>query len=65
MAWACMTASGTGSLIFINNAPLTKASRCNSQVNGTLLSARIPNDSILLDSASVVMDSEVQGPEAY
>ena len=49
MAWACMAASGTGSLIFIDDVTADKSSRMNSEVFRAILSAHIqPNASKLI-----------------
>ncbi len=46
MAWACMAASGTGSLVFIDDVTADKSSRINSEVFQAILSAHIqPNAS--------------------
>ncbi len=53
MAWACMAASGTGSLVFIDDVTADKSSRMNSEVFRAILSAHIqPNASELIDGAS-------------
>ncbi len=41
MAWACMAASGTGSLVFIDDVTADKSSRMNSEVFRAILSAHI------------------------
>ncbi len=44
--WACMAASGTGSLVFIDDVTADKSSRMNSEVFRAILSAHIqPNAS--------------------
>ena len=44
IAWAYMAASGTGSLVFIDDVTADKSSRMNSGVYKALLSAQIqPN----------------------
>ncbi len=49
MAWACMAASGTGSLVFIDDVTADKSSRMNSEVFRVILSAHIqPNASELI-----------------
>ncbi len=49
MAWACMAASGTGSLVFIDDVTADKISRMNSEVFRAILSAHIqPNASELI-----------------
>ena len=47
MAWARMAASGTGSLVFIDDVTADKSSRMNSEVFWAILSAHIqPNDKV-------------------
>ena len=41
MAWACMAASGVGSLIFIDDANQDGSSRINSEVYKNILSANL------------------------
>ena len=41
MAWACMAASGTGSLVFIDDITADKSNRMNSEVFRAILSAHI------------------------
>ena len=41
MAWACMAANGTGSLVFIDDVTADKSSRMNSEVFRAILSAHI------------------------
>ena len=49
MAWACMAANGTGSLVFIDDVTADKSSRMNSEVFRAILSAHIqPNASELI-----------------
>ncbi len=49
VAWACMAASGTGSLVFIDDVTTDKSSRMNSEVFRAILSAHIqPNASELI-----------------
>ncbi len=49
VAWACMAASGTGSLVFIDDVTTDKCSRMNSEVFRAILSAHIqPNASELI-----------------
>ncbi len=44
MAWACMAANGTGSLVFIDDVTADRYSRMNSEVFKAILSAHIqPN----------------------
>ena len=60
MAWACMAASGTGSLVFIDDVTADKSSRMNSEVFRTILSAHIqPNASELIGRRfTVQMDND-------
>ncbi len=64
MAWACMAASGTGSLVFIDDVTADKSSRMNSEVFRAILSAHIqPNASELIGRRfTVQMDND---PKAY
>jgi len=49
MAWACMAASGTGSLVSIDDGTAGKSSRMNSEEFGDILSVHIqPNASELI-----------------
>lgn len=41
MAWACMAAKGTGSLMFIDEVTADTSSKMNSEVYGAILSAHI------------------------
>ncbi len=44
MAWACMAANGTGSLVFIDDVTADRYSMMNSEVFKPILSAHIqPN----------------------
>ncbi len=53
VAWACMAASGTGSLVFIDDVTTDKSSRMNSECFRAILSAHIqPNLQNSLDGAS-------------
>ncbi len=65
MAWACMAASGTGSLVFIDDVTADKSSRMNSEVFRAILSAHIqPNASELIGRRfTVQMDND--RPKAY
>ena len=48
MAWPCIAANGTGSLVFIDNVIADKSSGMNSEVFQAILSAHIqPNASEL------------------
>ncbi len=60
VAWACMTASGTGSLVFIDDVTADKSSRINSEVFRAILSAHIqPNASELIGRCfTVQMDND-------
>ncbi len=60
MAWACMAASGTGSLVFIDDVTADKSSRMNSEVFWAILSAHIqPNASELIGRRfTVQMDND-------
>lgn len=44
MAWACMAANGTGSLVFIDDVTADKSSRMNSEVFRAILSAHIQSN---------------------
>ncbi len=58
--WACMAASGTGSLVFIDDVTADKSSRMNSEVFRAILSAHIqPNASELIGRRfTVQMDND-------
>ncbi len=60
MAWACMAASGTGSLVFIDDVTADKSSRMNSEVFRAISSAHIqPNASELIGwRFTVQMDND-------
>ena len=60
MAWACMAANGTGSLVFIDDVTADKSSRMNSEVFRAILSAHIqPNASELIGRRfTVQMDND-------
>ena len=62
MVWACMAASGTGSLLFIDDVTADKSSRMNSEVFGAILSAHIqPNASKLIGrSFTMQMDNDLK-----
>ena len=62
MAWACMAANGTGSLVFIDDVTADKSSRMNSEVFWAILSAPIqPNASELIGQRfTVQMDKNKQ-----
>ena len=49
MAWACMAANGTGSLVFIDDVTADRSSKMNSEVYRAILSAHIqPNATKLI-----------------
>ncbi|KAG2467436.1 TCB1 transposase, partial [Polypterus senegalus] len=48
MAWVCMAASGTGTLVFIDNATQDRSSRMNSEVFRDILSAQIQLNAVKL-----------------
>ncbi len=60
VAWACVAASGTGSLVFIDDVTTDKSSRMNSEVFQAILSAHIqPNASELIGRRfTVQMDND-------
>ncbi len=60
MAWACMAASGTGSLVFIDDVTADKSSMMNSEVFRVILSAHIqPNAPELIGRRfTVQMDND-------
>ena len=60
MAWACMAANGTGSLVFIDDVTADKSSRINSEVFRAILYAHIqPNVSELIGRYfTVQMDND-------
>ena len=60
MAWACMAANGTGSLVFIDDVTADKSSRMNSEVFRAILSAHVqPNASELIGRRfTVQMDND-------
>ncbi len=60
VAWACMAASGTGSLVFIDDVTTDKSSRMNSEVFRAILSAHFqPNASELIGRRfTVQMDND-------
>ena len=62
MAWACMAANGTGSLVFIDDVTADKSSRMNSEVFRAILSAHIqPNASELIGRRfTVQMDNDLK-----
>ena len=49
MAWACMAANGTGSLVFIDDVTAVRSSKMNSEVYRAILSSHIqPNATKLI-----------------
>ena len=60
IAWACMAANRTGSLVFICDVTADKSSRMNSEVFRAILSALIqPNASVLIGWCfTVQMDND-------
>ena len=60
MAWACMAANGTGTLVFIDDVTADKSSRINSEVFRAISSAHIqPNASELIGRRfTVQMDND-------
>ena len=44
MAWACMAANGTGSLVFIDDVTIDKNIRMNSEVLRAIVSAQIQSN---------------------
>ncbi len=64
MAWACMAASGTGSLVFIDDVTADKSSRMNSEVFRAILSAHIqPN--AFRTHWTALHSADGQWPKAY
>ena len=61
MAWTCMAANGTESLVFIDDVTADRSSRMNSEVYRALLSAQIqPNVAKLIRGCfTVQMDNEM------
>ena len=60
-AWACMAASGTGSLVFIDDVTADKSSRMNSEVFQAILSAHIqPNASELIGQCRWTVTQNIQ-----
>uniref|UniRef100_A0A667YPJ5 Transposase n=1 Tax=Myripristis murdjan TaxID=586833 RepID=A0A667YPJ5_9TELE len=66
MAWACMTASGTGSLVYIDDVTADGSSRMNSDVYRAILSAHIqPNATKLIGQRfTVQMDNDPKHTES-
>ena len=62
IAWACMAANGTGSLVFIDDVTADKSSRMNSEVFWAILSAHIqPNASELIGQHfTVQLDNDLK-----
>ena len=48
MAWACMAANGTGSLVFIDDVTADRSSRMNSEVYRATLPAQIQSNATKL-----------------
>lgn len=68
MAWACMAANGTGSLVFIDDVTADKSSRMNSEVFRAILSAHIqPNASELIGRLRWTMTQSIlrKQPESF
>ena len=58
MAWACMAASGTGSLVFIDDVTHDGSSRMNSDVYKTILSGNLQRNASKLISRSFIMQQD-------
>lgn len=59
MAWARMAASGTGSLVYIDDVTADRNSMMNSHVYWAVLAAQIQPKAVKLDSAlPVQMDND-------
>ena len=58
MAWACMAASGVGSLIFIDDVTHDSSSRMNSEVNKNILSANIWRNASKLIGRNFIMQQD-------
>ena len=48
MAWACMAANGTGSLVFIDDVTADRNRRMNAEVHRPILSAQIQSNAAKL-----------------
>ena len=55
MAWACMTASGVSSFIFIDNVTHDGSSRMNSEVCKNILSANLRRNASNLIGRNLIM----------
>lgn len=58
MAWACMAASGTGSLIFIDDVTDDGSSRMNSEVDRNILSANLRRNALKLIVRKFIMQQD-------
>ncbi len=58
MAWACMAASGTGSLIFIDDVTDDGSSRMNSEVYRNILSANLQRNAFKLIGRKFIMQQD-------
>ena len=58
MAWACMAASGTGSLIFIDDVTDDGSSRMNSEVYRNTLSASLRRNALKLMGRKFIMQQD-------
>ncbi len=58
MVWAFIAASGTGSLIFINDVPHDGSSKINSEVYRNILSDNLQKDATKLIGRSFIMQQD-------
>ena len=58
MAWACMAASGVGSLIFIDDVTHDGSSRINSEVYKNILSANLRRNASKLIGRNFIMQQD-------
>uniref|UniRef100_A0A3B1IQX0 Transposase Tc1-like domain-containing protein n=1 Tax=Astyanax mexicanus TaxID=7994 RepID=A0A3B1IQX0_ASTMX len=58
MAWACMAASGTGSIIFIDNVTDDGSSKINSEVYRQVLSANVRRNATKLIGRSFILQQD-------
>ncbi len=58
MAWACISSSGTGSLIFINDVTHDGSSKINSEVYRNILSDNLQKDATKLIVRSFIMQQD-------
>lgn len=58
MAWACMPAFGTGSLVLIHNVTRDGSSRTNSEVDKTILSNNLQKNASKLIGRSFMMQQD-------